>query len=79
MVMVFVHNCPDQDGERFTCSDHSQGEAVLRRVGHQKIINFAFSEHSHPSFWVTADRFKNGQQVTVDLVNQVEKFALRIS
>lgn len=78
MIKVYVHGNLGPNGESFTCSDHSKGDAVIQKQGPAKVVDFEFSKHSHPSFWLPLNRFRNGQEVTVDLVNQVEHFDLQV-
>lgn len=78
MIKVYVHQDAEQQAERFECSDDSAGEAVPQKMGNEKVIDIDFSKHSHPSFWVTMDRFKTGQKVNVDVVTQKEQFQLNI-
>jgi hypothetical protein len=78
MVTVYVNSDVDKHPEDFRCSDLSRGEAEVQKVGSQPVLNFAFADHAHPSFWVNLQTLHNGQRVKVDVVNRQEQFQLAV-
>lgn len=78
MVTVYVDSDVEKHPGDFHCPDLSRGEAEVENIGSQPVLNFAFADHAHPSFWVNLKTLHNGQQVKVDVVNQQEQFQLAV-
>lgn len=79
MITVYVNADVDQHPEDFHCSDLSRGEAEVQTLGNESVVNFAFADHAHPSFWVNLQTLHNGEQVKVDVVNHQEQFQLAVN
>lgn len=65
------------DNQTFTCSDHSGGVASVQKLGNQDVLDFNFYAHAHPGFWMTKDQLASGKPITVDAIQERQKFAVQ--
>ena len=72
---VFVHD--DDKTQTVHCSDGTQGVMQISNADSAPKYDFRFYGHTHPSFFLNADQYHSGIELTVADVLDTEKFQLK--